>query len=122
MESYKKAHPAEDVEVVNLQRMALKPFDQFSTDDRNALRNVKAFDAPIFKLARQVKRAERIVRQYGERAETPEKRLRDKDKRRAAYYQFYTDMEWGDARNYHVSLDSGVLGIEKCVGILTELY
>ena len=35
------------------------------------------------------KRAERIVRQYGERAETPEKRLRDKDKRRAAYYQFY---------------------------------
>ena len=47
--------------MVNLQRMALKPFDQFSTDDRNALRNVKAFDAPIFKLARQFKRADRIV-------------------------------------------------------------
>ena len=61
LESYKKAHPAEDVEVVNLQRMALKPFDQFSTDDRNALRNVKAFDAPIFKLARQFRRADRIV-------------------------------------------------------------
>ena len=61
LESYKKAHPAEDIEVVNLQRMALKPFDQFSTDDRNALRNVKAFDAPIFKLARQFRRADRIV-------------------------------------------------------------
>lgn len=61
LESYKKTHPAEDIEVVNLQRMALKPFDQFSTDDRNALRNVKAFDAPIFKLARQFRRADRIV-------------------------------------------------------------
>ena len=61
LESYKKTHPAEDIEVVNLQRMALKPFDQFSADDRNALRNVKAFDAPIFKLARQFRRADRIV-------------------------------------------------------------
>ena len=39
-------------------------------------------------------RAKRIVEQYGERPEAPEKRLKDKDKRRAAYYQFYTDMKW----------------------------
>ncbi|MDO4316038.1 MAG: cytidylate kinase-like family protein [Oscillospiraceae bacterium] len=68
------------------------------------------------------KRAERIVQIYGERAETPEKRLRDKDKRRAAYYQFYTDMTWGDARHYQIALDSGVLGIERCAAILTDLY
>lgn len=68
------------------------------------------------------KRAERIVQVYGEREETPEKRLRDKDKRRAAYYQFYTDMTWGDARHYDVALDSGVFGIEKCVSTLVHLY
>ena len=68
------------------------------------------------------KRAQRIVQVYGEREESPEKRLRDKDKRRAAYYQMYTDMDWGDARHYHVALDSGALGIEKCVSILTGLY
>lgn len=68
------------------------------------------------------KRAERIVKQYGERPESPEKRLKDKDKRRAAYYQFYTDTQWGIAGNYHVSLDSGVLGIEKCVDVLVGLY
>ncbi|MCI7735381.1 MAG: cytidylate kinase-like family protein [Dysosmobacter sp.] len=68
------------------------------------------------------KRAQRIVQVYGEREESPEKRLRDKDKRRAAYYQMYTDMAWGDARHYHVALDSGALGIEKCVSILTGLY
>ena len=61
LETYRRAHPAEDIEVVNLQRLDLKPFDQFSTDDRNRLRNVKAFDSPIFKLARQFKRADRIV-------------------------------------------------------------
>lgn len=61
LEEYKMTHPAQDIETVNLQRMALKPFDQFTTDDRNTLRNVKAFDSPIFKLARQFKRADRIV-------------------------------------------------------------
>ncbi len=68
------------------------------------------------------RRAERIVKQYGERTETPEKRLKDKDKRRAAYYQFYTDMKWGDMHHYHVALDSGILGIDKCVDILASLY
>ena len=72
--------------------------------------------------AEMEKRAQRIVQVYGEREESPEKRLRDKDKRRAAYYQMYTDMAWGDARHYHVALDSGALGIEKCVSILTGLY
>lgn len=67
------------------------------------------------------KRAKRIVEQYGERDETPMKRLKDKDKRRAAYYQFYTDMDWGDLHNYHITLDSGALGIEKCAEIITEL-
>ncbi|MDO4299029.1 MAG: cytidylate kinase-like family protein [Lachnospiraceae bacterium] len=72
--------------------------------------------------ADMTKRAERIVRQYGEGTDTPEKRLKDKDKRRAAYYQFYTDRKWGEMQNYHIALDSGVLGIEKCAEILTSLY
>lgn len=67
-------------------------------------------------------RSERIVKVYGEREESPEQRLRDKDKRRAAYHRFYTDMKWGDARNYHVCLDSGELGIEKCAEIIQQLY
>ena len=67
-------------------------------------------------------RAKRIVEQYGEREDAPEKRLRDKDKRRKAYYQFYTDTEWGRAENYHVALDSGALGIDKCVELIVSLY
>ena len=64
------------------------------------------------------KRADRIVRLYGETEEAPIKRLKDKDKRRAAYYNFYTDTQWGSVHSYHISLDSGALGIEKCPDIL----
>lgn len=68
------------------------------------------------------KRADRIVRLYGETEEAPVKRLKDKDKRRAAYYNFYTDTQWGSVHSYHISLDSGALGIDKCAEILAGLY
>lgn len=67
-------------------------------------------------------RAKRIVEVYGEREESPEQRLREKDKRRAAYHRFYTDMKWGHAQNYDITLNSGTLGIERCVKIIKELY
>lgn len=76
----------------------------------------------VFIYADMKSRAERIVKMYGETADAPEKRLKEKDKRRSAYYHFYTDMEWGDTKHYHIALNSGALGIEKCVKILTELY
>ena len=58
---------------------------------------------------------------HGERKKSPEARLKEKDKRRAAYYRFYTDMKWGDAANYHIALDSGVIGIEKSAEIIESL-
>ncbi len=67
-------------------------------------------------------RARRIVQEYGERAESPEQRLRDKDKRRAAYHRFYTNMKWGHAQNYDLTLNSGTLGIDRCVEIIRDLY
>jgi cytidylate kinase len=65
-------------------------------------------------------RANRIVQVYGDLEIEPLKRIDDKDKRRAAYYKFYTDMQWGAAENYQIALDSGKLGIEKCVKIITD--
>jgi cytidylate kinase len=76
----------------------------------------------VFIHADMAARAKRIVEQYGERTDSPEQRLRDKDKRRAAYYQIYTDTKWGDVGNYDITLNSGVLGIDKCVELLAELY
>ena len=67
------------------------------------------------------KRAKRIVEVYGEREDAPMKRINDKDKRRESYYESFTTNKWGDAENYHITLDSGELGIDTCVKLLEGL-
>ncbi len=64
---------------------------------------------------------ERIIRLYGEREEKPEKRLEEKDKKRKLYYQHYTGRTWGMAQNYHLCLDSSLIGIDNCVDIIEKL-
>lgn len=67
-------------------------------------------------------RADRIVRLYGESEKSPKARLSEKDKRRRVNYQHYTGETWGMAQNYHLTLDSSVIGIENCVDIITSCY
>lgn len=76
----------------------------------------------VFIHADMDQRAKRIVEQYGETSESPEKRIKDKDRRRAAYYQYYTGLKWGSSKNYHITLNSGTMGIDQCVDILTQMY
>ena len=76
----------------------------------------------VFIHADREKRASRITEVYGEREDAPTKRIADKDKSRQAYYQKYTGSVWGNAENYHITLDSGELGLDTCVKILCELY
>lgn len=66
-------------------------------------------------------RKDRIVRLYGESEQKPEKRLNEKDKKRAANHKHFTDLEWGYAPNYDLCLNSGALGIDKCVDIICNL-
>ena len=66
-------------------------------------------------------RADRIVRLYGESEKKPEVRLNEKDKRRMINYQHYTGGVWGQASNYDLCLNSGVLGIENCVDLIVSL-
>ena len=66
-------------------------------------------------------KAERIVKEYGETDKSPEKRLREKDKKRKINYKYYTDQDWGVCDNYDISLNTGTLGIDKCVDIIEEL-
>lgn len=65
-------------------------------------------------------RSERIVKLYGESEKKPEQRLADKDKKRKIYYKHYTDREWGDAKNYDICLNSGKIGIDKCVELILD--
>ena len=67
------------------------------------------------------KRAKRIVELYGETPQKPEKRLRDMDKMRSVNYKYYTDRTWGMSQNYDISLNSGEVGMNKCVDLICDL-
>lgn len=66
-------------------------------------------------------RAERILARYGETEQSIDERLREKDRARADFYEHFTGQRWGDARHFHVCLDSGTLGIDTCVDILADV-
>ena len=44
-----------------------------------------------------------------------ERRIREVDRKRKEYYQYYTGNTWGRAQNYHLCLDSGPVGVEGCL-------
>ncbi|MBQ7046361.1 MAG: cytidylate kinase-like family protein [Oscillospiraceae bacterium] len=73
----------------------------------------------VFVFSDMDKRIERISKLHPN--ESPEKLIKDKDKKRAAYYKHFTEMEWGESRHYDICLNRGVLGIDKCVEILSDL-
>ena len=52
--------------------------------------------------------------------ENAEDMIRRRDKLRADHYRYYTDQKWGDSLNYHLCLDSGIFGIEKCVSMIED--
>lgn len=67
-------------------------------------------------------RIARINERYGtiKNVDT-KKRIIKKDKQRRTYYRYYTDQQWGEYKNYDISLDSGTLGEDTCVDIICEL-
>ena len=48
------------------------------------------------------------------------KLIQKTDKRRAAYYNSYTDGEWGKASNYHLTINTSALGIENSVDVIEK--
>lgn len=73
----------------------------------------------VFICSSMKKRVERILRlQPGENAKKLDSRIRGIDQKRRDYYQYYSGNEWGNPRNYHLSLNSGKLGIDLCVEMI----
>ena len=75
----------------------------------------------IFIRADMEHRKARILEKYGETAQSPEKRLKDKDNKRKVYYKHYTNRNWGEADNYDICLDAGTLGVEKCIDLICDV-
>lgn len=75
----------------------------------------------VFIHADDIHRAVRVSELIGSKNATEiQKRMTKKDDSRHTYYNRFTGKKWGDVRNYHLTLDSGLLGYETCVKIIAE--
>ena len=57
------------------------------------------------------KRIRRIARMYDMTDAKAKDVIVKADKKRASYYNYYTNKEWGDAKSYDLCLNSAKLGI-----------
>ena len=66
-------------------------------------------------------RIRRIARIYDLTDAKAKDMIMKTDKKRASYYNYYTNKKWGSAESYHMSLDSSVLGIDGTAEAIEKL-
>lgn len=73
----------------------------------------------VFVYADMPHRAARAVAEYGLDAAKAENIIQKTDKKRSTYYTYYSNKRWGQAENYHLCVDSGPIGIEGAMGVIS---
>lgn len=63
-------------------------------------------------------RVARVVEQGHVAERRAESAVRERDRARARHYEYYTDKDWGDCNNYHLTVNSGRFGIEQSVELI----
>lgn len=61
LSAFREAHPRAEVETVSLEALDIRPFFPPALEERDALAEAGAFDAPVFALARQFRQADKIA-------------------------------------------------------------
>lgn len=73
----------------------------------------------VFVHAPEEYRVKKIAEVYGDSEEDAKKHMKRSDSARAAYYKNVSGLDWGDATNYNLCVDSSV-GVEKSADIICE--
>lgn len=74
----------------------------------------------VFIYANMEQRIRRIAQKYDLTDAKAKDVIQKADKKRASYYNYYTNKEWGDAKGYDLCLNSGKLGIYGTVKAIME--
>ena len=75
----------------------------------------------VFIYADDLHRAARVSELIGSKNPSDIQRAMKKtDSARHNYYQQFTGKRWGEAKNYNLSLDSGLLGYDTCVKLICD--
>lgn len=72
----------------------------------------------VFIHAEMQKRIERVTKLYGLSEKEAAERIIKTDKKRASYHNFYATKKWGSCDSYHLTLDSGAVGVDGAVNII----
>lgn len=87
--------------------------DYFLKDAEHALK--------VFIYASLDARIKTVMARDGLSEDKAKKRIQQIDKKRAAYYNFYTMKQWGDMTSYDICIDSSRNGYDKTVDILEKI-
>lgn len=74
----------------------------------------------VFVTAPEQHRIHSLVESEGITADEAEKLMRRKDRTRETYYNYYTFGAWGKASNYHLCVDSSILGIDGTAEMIVD--
>lgn len=74
----------------------------------------------VFISASKETRIERMMKINGLNATQAEELIEKADRKRAAYYNYYSYNTWGAAATYHLCIESSVLGIDETVRFIKE--
>lgn len=65
-------------------------------------------------------RIKRIAQKHELTTEKTKEMIERTDKKRANYYNFYSNKQWGAASSYHLCINSSILGIDDTVTFIEE--
>lgn len=74
----------------------------------------------VFITGNMFEKKRRIAERYDIEKPKIEDFIKKTDKRRANYYEYYTDNKWGMATNYDVTVNSSIIGIDGAVKLISE--
>ena len=72
----------------------------------------------VFIHADMESRVKRVIEEYGDAPKKAQDIISKTDKKRANYYNYYSDKKWGASETYNISIDSGKIGIDNCVELI----
>ncbi|MBQ2902385.1 MAG: cytidylate kinase-like family protein [Agathobacter sp.] len=83
---------------------------------------LKEYDSlvSVFVLGDKEVKKERIMQKYNKNEFMAERLMREKDTERKCYHNSFCEGKWGDSRNYDISVNSSVLGIEETAELLID--
>lgn len=76
--------------------------------------------AQVFVHADDAFRINRLAEKYEWAEDKAKDMMKKTDKKRASYYNYYSNKKWGDAKSYHLTLDSSQIGTDGCVELILQ--